>query len=261
MRLEELRELWQYRELCFFMAWRDIKLRYKQTALGIAWAVLQPLLTMAIFLVLFDRIAKIPTDGLPSPLFYYTALVPWIYFSTTLSLCGTSLVSNSDLLTKVYFPRRIMPIATTLSGLVDFGISALLIIGLLVYYQIRPDVHVLLWPAVTILLGLLTYGLGLFVAALTVKYRDVKYAIPFIIQLGLFVTPIIYPASMVPDKWRLLVVLNPLTGIIEAFRSAVIPARPMQWELLVSSIMMTGLIVLVGELYFKQTEKYFADLI
>jgi lipopolysaccharide transport system permease protein len=261
MRLEELRELWQYRELCFFMAWRDIKLRYKQTALGIAWAVLQPLLTMAIFLVLFDRIAKIPTDGLPSPLFYYTALVPWIYFSTTLSLCGNSLVGNSDLLTKVYFPRRIMPIATTLSGLVDFGISALLIIGLLVYYQIRPDVHVLLWPAVTILLGLLTYGLGLFVAALTVKYRDVKYAIPFIIQLGLFVTPIIYPASMVPDKWRLLVVLNPLTGIIEAFRSAVIPARPMQWELLVSSIMMTGLIVLVGELYFKQTEKYFADLI
>jgi lipopolysaccharide transport system permease protein len=261
MRLEELRELWQYRELCFFMAWRDIKLRYKQTALGIAWAVLQPLLTMAIFLVLFDRIAKIPTDGLPSPLFYYTALVPWIYFSTTLSLCGTSLVSNSDLLTKVYFPRRILPIATTLSGLVDFGISALLIIGLLVYYQISPDVHVLLWPAVTILLGLLTYGLGLFVAALTVKYRDVKYAIPFIIQLGLFVTPIIYPASMVPDKWRLLVVLNPLTGIIEAFRSAVIPARPMQWDLLVCSIMMTGLIVLVGELYFKKTEKFFADLI
>jgi lipopolysaccharide transport system permease protein len=261
MRLEELRELWLYRELCFFLVWRDIKLRYRQTALGIAWAVLQPLLTMAIFLVLFGTIAKIPTDGLPSALFYYIALVPWIYFSTTLSLCSNSLISNADLVTKVYFPRRIMPAATTLSGLVDFGISALIIVGLLAYYGIWPDSHILFWPAITVLLVMFTYGVGLFLAALTVKYRDVKYAIPFIIQLGLFVTPIIYPASMVPDKWRLLASLNPLTGIIEAFRSVVIPGRRMEWELLVCSIIVTGLIVIGSELYFKKTEKFFADLI
>jgi lipopolysaccharide transport system permease protein len=261
MKLEELRELWLYRELCFFLVWRDLKLRYRQTALGIAWAVLQPLLTMAVFLVLFGTIAKIPTDGVPSPLFYYTALVPWIYFSTTLSLCTTSLVGNPDLVTRVYFPRRIMPAATTISGLVDFGISALIIIALLAYYGIWPDLHILFWPAITMLLVMVTYGLGLFVAALTVKYRDVKYVIPFIIQLGIFVTPIIYPSSLVPEKWRLLALLNPLTGIIEAFRSAVIPGRPMQWELLVCSIIMTGVIVIVSEFYFTKTEKYIADLV
>jgi lipopolysaccharide transport system permease protein len=261
MRLEELRELWLYRELCFFLAWRDIKLRYRQTALGVAWAVLQPLLTMAIFLVLFGAIAKIPTDGLPGPLFYYTALVPWIYFSTTLSLCSNSLISNADLVTKVYFPRRIMPAATTISGLVDFGISAVFIIGLLAYYGIWPGSHILFWPAATVLLVMFTYGLGLFVAALTVKYRDVKYVIPFVVQLGIFVTPIIYPASMVPDNWRLVASLNPLTGIIETFRSAVMPGRPMEWELLVCSIIMTGMIVIVSELYFTKIEKYIGDFI
>ena len=243
------------------MVWREIKLRYKQTTLGIAWAVLQPLLTMAVFLVLFSRVAKIPTDGLPSALFYYVALVPWIYFSTALALSGNSLINNTDLLTKIYFPRRILPAAHTLSGLVDFGLSSLVIIGMLAYYGIWPDLHVLWWPVITMLLLILTYGVGLFLAALTVKYRDVKFAVPFAIQLGLFVTPIIYPVSMVPDKFRLLVLLNPLTGIIEAFRSAIFPDQRIQWELLMYSTIMTGLIVLVGEVYFRKTEKYFADLV
>jgi lipopolysaccharide transport system permease protein len=254
-------ELWRFRELFYFLAWRDVKVRYKQTLLGVVWAVLQPLATMLIFVVLFGKIANLPTDGTPHALFYYSALVPWIYFSGTLGMCGNSLVSNANLLTKVYFPRIILPASTALSGLVDFGIGATLIIGILAYYRIMPDWHILLWPFLVLTLVALTCGMGMILAALTVRYRDVKYATPFMIQLGLFATPIIYPASAIPDQYRKFLALNPLTGIIEAFRASLMPSREMQWGLLGMSVLITFIIVTIGMVYFRKAEESFADLV
>jgi lipopolysaccharide transport system permease protein len=258
---EWLRELWQYRELFYFLAWRDVKVRYKQTILGIVWAVIQPLATMLVFLVLFGKIASIPTDGTPHALFYYTALVPWIYFSGTLAMCGNSLVSNTNLLTKVYFPRNVLPAAVALSGLVDFGIGTIFVLGLLAYYHMVPNWHIVLLPLVALLLVLLAYSIGIILAAVTVKYRDVKYATPFLIQLGLFVTPIIYSPSMVPEAYRPLLLLNPLTGIIDAFRAIFVPSHPLEWGLLGLSALATLLLLLVGTLYFRAAERSFADTI
>ena len=254
-------DLWRYRELFYFLAWRDVKVRYKQTLLGVAWAVLQPVATMLIFVVLFGKIANLPTDGTPHALFYYSALVPWIYFSGTLGMCGNSLVSNANLLTKVYFPRTILPASAALGGLVDFGIGATLIIGLLAYYRIMPGWHILLWPFLTLLLVALTCGVGMILAALTVRYRDVKYATPFIIQLGLFATPIIYPAAAIPDQYRKFLALNPLTGIIEAFRTSLMPSREMQWGLLGVSVLSTFIIVTIAIVYFRKAEESFADMV
>jgi lipopolysaccharide transport system permease protein len=261
MNREWFRELWVYRELFYFLAWRDVKVRYKQTVLGVAWAILQPLLTMVIFLVLFAKIANISTEEVPPAIFYYTALVPWIYFSATLAMCGNSLVGNANLLTKVYFPRTILPGAVVLSGLVDFAIGALFITCLLFYYHIWPDWRLVLWPFLLLLLALVTLGLGMLLAALTVRYRDVKYAVPFLIQLGLFVTPVIYPPSMVPDQYHFLLALNPLSGIVDSFRSVFIPGRPIHWDLLGASIVLTPLIVAVGSVYFTKTEQSFADMV
>ena len=258
---EWLRELWQYRELFYFLAWRDVKVRYKQTMLGVVWAVIQPVATMLVFLVLFGKIASIPTDGTPHAVFYYTALVPWIYFSGTLATCANSLVSNTNLLTKVYFPRNVLPAAVVLSGLVDFGIGMFLVVGLLAYYHIVPNWHIVLLPLVALLLLLLAYSIGVILAAVTVKYRDVKYATPFLIQLGLFVTPIIYPPSMVPEAYRPLLLLNPLTGIIDAFRAIFVPSHPFEWGLLGVSALSTLLLLLVGTLYFRAAERSFADTI
>lgn len=261
MNVEWLRELWRYRELFYFLAWRDVKVRYKQTILGVAWAILQPFLTMVIFLILFGRVANIPTDGTPHALFYYSALVPWIYFSVSLGTCANSLVSNSNLLTKVYFPRTILPASAALSGLVDFAIGAVLIVGLLGYYQIMPDWHIILWPALTVLLLMVTFGLGMILAALTVKYRDVKYATPFLIQMGLFVTPVIYSPASIPEPYRALLAINPLTGIIDGFRAALVPSRSIPWSLLGISTIVTLFIFIVGAVYFKRSEESFADQI
>lgn len=254
-------ELWRFRELFYFLAWRDMKVRYKQTLLGIAWAVLQPLATMLIFVVLFGKIANLPTNGTPHALFYYSALVPWIYFSGTLGMCGNSLISNANLLTKVYFPRAILPASAALSGLIDFGIGASLILGLLAYYRIMPGWHILLWPFLILTLVALTCGIGMILAALTVRYRDVKYATPFVIQLGLFATPIIYPSTAIPDKYRVFLALNPLTGIIEAFRTSLIPSGEIQWELLCQSVLFTCIIVVVAIVYFHKAEESFADMV
>jgi lipopolysaccharide transport system permease protein len=256
-----IRELWAYRELIYFLAWRDVKVRYKQTVLGVLWAVIQPFFTMVVFTLLFGQLAKIPTDGIPGPIFYFSALVPWIYFSSTLTNAGMSLVSNSNLLTKIYFPRIILPASVALSNLVDFFIASALFIGFMVYYEIHPGLNLLLWPFLVILLVLLSVSLGLFVAALNVKYRDIKYAIPFAIQLFLFATPIIYPASMVPEKYRWLVSLNPLSGVIEAFRYALVPSRTIDWGLLLFSIGITAIIFVAGVAYFKSAEKVFADIV
>jgi lipopolysaccharide transport system permease protein len=255
-----IRELWAFRELIYFMAWRDVKVRYKQTVLGVLWALIQPFFTMIIFTLLFGQLAKIPTDGIPGPIFYFSALVPWIYFSTTFSNAGMSLVTNRELLTKIYFPRVILPAAVALGNLMDFLISSVFLIGFIVYYKIALGWNLLLWPALVVLLMLLSLSLGAFFAALNVKYRDIRYVIPFLIQLLMFATPIIYPASMVPERFQWLLALNPLSGLIEAFRYVVVPNHALDWNLLMLSVAITGVLFVTSVAYFKSAEKVFADL-
>ena len=256
-----IRELWAFRELIYFMAWRDVKVRYKQTVLGVLWAVIQPFFTMVLFTLLFGQLAKIPTDGIPGPIFYFSALVPWIYFSTTFSNAGMSLVTNRELLTKIYFPRVILPAAVALGNLMDFLISSVFLIAFIVYYQIPLGWHLLLWPVLVVLLVLLSISLGAFFAALNVKYRDMRYVIPFLLQLLMFATPIIYPASMVPERFQWLLALNPLSGLIEAFRSVVVPSHVLDWNLLMLSIAITGVLFVTSVAYFKRAEKAFADIV
>ena len=256
-----IREFWAYRELVYFLAWRDVKVRYKQTVLGVLWAVIQPFFTMVLFTLLFGQLAKIPTDGIPGPIFYFSALVPWIYFSSTVTNAGMSLVANSGLLTKIYFPRIILPAAAALSSLVDFLISSVFVVGFIVYYRIPVGWNLLLWPVLVVLLILLALSLGMFFAALNVKYRDIKYALPFFIQLLLFATPIIYPASMIPERFQWLLALNPLSSLIEMFRYVVVPNRTVDWNSLGISVAITGALYVAGVAYFKSTEKAMADLV
>lgn len=256
-----IRELWAYRELVYFLAWRDVKVRYKQTALGVLWAVLQPLFTMVVFTLLFGQLAKIPTDGLPGPVFYFAALVPWIYFSSTVSNAGMSLVANSTLLTKIYFPRIILPAAAAVSNLMDFLISSVFLLGFVLYYGMPLGWSLLLWPLLVALVTLLSFSLGTIFAALNVKYRDIKYALPFFIQLLMFATPIIYPASMIPERFRWLLALNPLSGIVEAFRYSVAPVRAPDWNLVALSVGASVVLFAAGVVYFRSTEKAMADLV
>jgi len=256
-----LRELWEYRELFYFLAWRDMKVRYKQTVLGVLWALIQPFFTMLVFTVVFGVMANIPSDGVPKPIFYFSALLPWIYFSSTLSYGGMSLLNNSNLLTKIYFPRVILPAAAALGGLLDFAIGTVMLVGITVYYGFPLGWHSLLWPVLVVPLVLLTFGLSAFLAALNVKYRDIKYAIPFAIQLWLFITPIIYPSSIFPERFRWVLALNPLTGLIEMFRFAVIPGQTVHWDLLALSLATTVLVTLFGLVYFKRAERAFADIV
>lgn len=256
-----LGELWEYRELFYFFAWRDIKIRYKQTALGVLWAVIQPLFTMAVFTVVFGQMAKIPSEGLPGPVFYFSALLPWIYFSSTLNTGGMSLVANSNLLTKIYFPRIILPAAAALGGLLDLAIGSVLLAALILYYHLPLTWHLLLWPVLVVPLVLLAFGISAFIAALNVKYRDIKYAIPFAIQLLLFVTPIIYPASIIPERFRWVLAVNPLSGLIESFRYVVDPRQVVHWQLVYISLGMTVFITWFGLVYFKRTERAFADIV
>jgi lipopolysaccharide transport system permease protein len=261
MLLAWLREFWEYRELFYFLVWRDVKIRYKQTVLGATWAVIQPFFMMIVFTVFFGRMAKMPSDGIPYPVFSYTALLPWTYFSTALTHSGNSLLSGANLVRKVYFPRAALPAASTLGGIVDFAIAFVFLFGLMFYYHITPGIGLLLWPALLIPLVLLALGIGMFLAALNVKYRDIKYAIPFLIQALLFVTPIIYPASITPERYRFLLSLNPLTGLIEAFRASALPGKMVDWPLLGLSAAITVVIFVAGALYFRKTEREFADVI
>ena len=256
-----IRELWAFRELVYFLAWRDVKVRYKQTVLGVLWAVIQPFFTMVLFTLVFGQLAKIPTDGIPGPIFYFSALVPWIYFSSTVTNAGMSLVANSGLVTKIYFPRIILPAAAALGSLVDFLISSVFLVGFIVYYEVPLGRNLLLWPVLVVLLMLLTLGLGAFFAALNVKYRDIKYALPFFIQLLLFATPIIYPVSMVPERFQWLFALNPLSALIEAFRYVLDPTRTVNWSVLGICVAVTGVVFISGVAYFRSTEKAMADLV
>jgi homopolymeric O-antigen transport system permease protein len=256
-----LREIWRYREVFYLLAWRDTKLRYRQTVLGAMWAVIQPLFTMMLFTVIFGTFAKIPSDGIPYPMFYYAALLPWTYLSNTVTQAGLSLVSNARLITKVYFPRVALPIAPALSGLVDFAIGSLLLVGFLLYYRLSPTWKLLYLLPIAALLVLLACAVGMLVSALNVRYRDVKYAVPFLLQIWFFATPIIYPASMVPERFRVFLSLNPLTGIVSAFRASCFSAADIEWKSLATSAAIIFALLGVSVLYFSRAEATLSDIV
>jgi len=257
---EWLSEIWRARETLYFLAWRDVKIRYKQAALGVAWAVLQPLFTMIIFAFFFGRLARIPSDGIPYPLFSYSALVLWTYFAVTLAQAGNSLVANSNLITKIYFPRVALPAAAALGGLLDLVVSSMLLAAMMLYYQVTLHWTVLMTPIFVGQTVLLVLGVGMLLAAVNVRYRDVKYTIPFLTQLGLFVTPIIYPVSFLPHRFHGWLALNPMTGVIQGFRACLF-GGPIDWDLLGCSWIVTLLLLLVGVLHFRSTERVFADIV
>lgn len=256
----DLHELWNYRELLFSFITRDIKVRYKQTALGAAWAIIQPLFLMIIFTLAFGRLAKIPSEGLPYPLFSYAALLPWTLFAEGLTRSTNSMISNANIMTKVYFPRLIMPISGILSPLIDFSIAFLILLGMMLYYGFVPTMNILLLP-VFILLALATsLGVGLWLSALNVQYRDFQYTVPFLIQLWLFASPVVYPSSLLPEPYRTLFGLNPMAGVIEGFRWALLGTAPPSYLIAVSAFMV-ALLLISGAFYFKRMEQTFADVV
>jgi len=255
-----LGELWKYRELLYFLVWRDIKVRYKQTALGAAWAVLQPLLTMIVLTVFFGRLAKIPSNGVPYPLFAYTALLPWQLFAFALTESANSLVGNQSLITKVYFPRLIVPLASVLAGLVDFGISFVVLLILMSYYRIVPTATIVVLPLFIILAVATALSVGLWLSALNVQFRDVRYTIPFLTQFWLFATPVAYPSSLVPERWRVWYGLNPMAGVVEGFRWALLGKARSPGTLLWVSVLVVALLLVGGFAYFRRMESTFADI-
>ncbi|OGW40599.1 MAG: phosphate ABC transporter permease [Nitrospirae bacterium RBG_13_39_12] len=256
------RELWAFRELLYFLAWRDIKVKYKQTVLGAAWAILQPFTTMIVFSILFGKLAKVPSDGIPYPIFVYAGLLPWNYFSSALSNSGNSLVASSNLITKVYFPRLIIPASASLSGLVDFIIASAILIGMMFFYHFTPNIlGVVMIPVLIFLIFIVAVSCGLLLSALNVEYRDFQHVIPFIVQIWMFVTPVIYPVTLFPEKYRWLLSLNPMSGFIEAFRAATLGHQPINWNLLTVSLVVTFVMFIAGIFYFKKVERSFADVI
>lgn len=254
------KQVWAYRELLYFLMWRDVKVRYKQTVLGAAWAVIQPLFTMLIFTLFFGRLAGVPSDNVPYPVFVYAGLLIWTFFSNALANSGNSLVGNQNLLTKVYFPRIIIPAATVGAGLVDLAIAFLVLIALMIYYGVALTWGIFLVPVIILFTTLLALGVGMWVSALNVKYRDVRFALPFVIQLWMFLSPIIYPSTFVPEKWRWLLTLNPLTGLIDAFRASLF-AKPLNWSALAISIGITLAILVYAAYVFRRMERSFADIV
>jgi lipopolysaccharide transport system permease protein len=254
-------EIWNYRELAYFLVWRDVKVRYKQTAIGAAWAVLQPLLTMLVFTLFFGKFARIPSDGLPYPVFYYSALLPWTYFSFALQNATNAIVDNQRLVTKVYFPRFILPLSSTLSGLVDFGVSFLMFVLLMIYYRIHPT-KAILWLPIFLMLTLFTaLAVGLWLAALNALYRDVRYVVPFLVQFWMFGSPIAYPSSLVPTRWRYLYGLNPMAGVIEGFRWSLTGHGQPTGGLFLVSVAVVFTILLSGIGYFQKMESTIADIV
>ena len=255
-----LRDLWAYRELMLFLTWRDIKVRYKQTVIGATWAIIQPLFIVIIFAVFFGLLVGVPTEGMPFVVFYFCGLLPWTFFSNAVMQSSMSLVNNANLITKVYFPRTIIPAAAVGSGLVDLLISCVILIGLAVYYKLGVTPAALMLPALVGLTVLLALALGMWLAALTVKYRDVRHALPFVLQIWMFITPIIYPLEVVPEKWRWLMFLNPLTGIVEGLR-ACLTGRGFDWTALSISAFVTLAALFAAAYAFQRIERSFADLI
>lgn len=258
--LLSFKDIWAYRELLFFLTWRDVKVRYKQTALGAAWAILQPLFMMIIFTIFFGRLAGVGSAGIPYPLFALAGLVPWTFFANAITSSGNSLVGSANLITKVYFPRLIVPAAAMLAGLVDFVLAFVLLCLLMIYYGVTLTTQVLFLPVLVLLTALFALGVGTWMSALNVKYRDVRFALPFVIQLWLFVSSVILPSSSVPEKWRWLLMLNPMSAIIEGYRSALF-GLPFDWPALGIASVLTVLVLIYAFYSFGRVERSFADII
>jgi lipopolysaccharide transport system permease protein len=255
----DLGELWRYRELLYFLIWRDIKVRYKQTVIGAAWAILQPVCQMVIFSVIFGAFAKIPSDGLPYPIFVYAGLLPWTFFANAVSQSSVSLVNQSQLLTKVYFPRLFIPSSSIGVGLVDFSLSFCVYICLMLWYGHAPGVSVVLLPLLLLLTMMTALGVGVFLASVTVAYRDFRLVVPFMVQIWMYLSPVVYAVTLVPEKYRWIMVLNPMTGIIGGFRSALLN-QPVNWNALGISAVISSLVLFVGVSNFRRTERRFADI-
>jgi lipopolysaccharide transport system permease protein len=258
---DQLRDLWVYRELLYFLAWRDFKVRYKQTVLGAAWAIIQPLFTMVVFSIFFGYLGKIPSDGIPYPVFAYCALLPWSLFAHALNESSNSLVNNQGLITKVYFPRLIVPIAPLFVGLVDFGVAFVVLLGLMLFYGILPSVAVLAAPLFVLLAVITALAVGMWLSALNVQYRDIRYTIPFLTQLWLFATPVAYPSSLLPEPWRSLYGLNPMAGVVEGFRWSLLGRTTAPGPLIAVSCLAVIALLIGGLWYFNRMEQTFADVV
>jgi len=257
----DLWAVWLYRELLFFLMWRDVKVRYKQTVIGAGWAILQPLMTMVVFTVVFGNFAKMPSDGLPYPIFAYAALLPWNYFAQAINRSGTSVVSSASLISKVYFPRLIVPISAAVAPLVDFVIAFVILLGMMLWFDIAPTGAVLALPLLLFLTLVTALAVGLWLSAFNVRYRDVGYIIPFLVQFWMYASPVVYPVSLVPEKWRLLYSLNPMAGVIEGFRWALLGKESPDFGVMAISAAVVLALLLGGIVYFKRMERTFADII
>jgi lipopolysaccharide transport system permease protein len=256
-----LGEVWEYRELLYFLVWRDLKVRYKQALLGAAWAVLQPFAAMVVFSVFFGRLAKVPSDGVPYPLFVYCALLPWQMFANAVSESANSLVNQHTLLKKVYFPRLVLPITPVLASAVDFAVGFFLLLAMMLYYGVVPTLATLLVPVLLVFVAATAIAVGLWLSALNVQYRDIRYTLPFLMQFWMFATPIVYPSSLVPERWRPLMGLNPMAGVVEGFRWALLGTRGADVSLFVVSVLVVAFLLVGGALYFRRMERTFADLV
>jgi lipopolysaccharide transport system permease protein len=254
-------ELWRFRELLYFLSWRDIKVRYKQTALGALWAILQPALTMVVFSVFFGRLAKMPSDGIPYPIFAYVALVPWTFFANGLTQSSNSLVQSANLLKKVYFPRLILPISSVLSGVVDFMFAFIVLLVLMLYYGIMPTLHIVWLPFFLLLAFGTSLGIGLWLSAINVQFRDVRYTIPFITQFWLFASPIAYPSSLLSEPWRTFYGINPMVGVVEGFRWALLGSQLTSSAMILLSVGVASGLLVTGLFYFRRMERSFADVV
>lgn len=256
------KDLWRYRELFYFFAWRDVLVRYKQTVIGLAWALLRPFLTMLVFVIVFSKLAKLPSEGVPYPILVFAALLPWQFFANAFTEAGNSLISNANMISKVYFPRFIVPASAVIVSFVDFLISGIILIGLMLWYGFATDWRIVTLPLFIAIAFAVAMGAGLWIAALNVKYRDFRYIIPFVVQFGLYISPVGFSSAVVPEQWRLLYSLNPMVGVIDGFRWAILGGNsPLYWPGFFLSMFLVVLIVITGIYYFRKTEKTFADVI
>ena len=257
----KLRELWEYRELLYFFAWRDIKVRYKQTVMGALWAIIQPFFTMVIFSLFFGRLANVPSDGVPYPVFSFTALVPWTFFANALAQASNSLVSNANMIKKIYFPRLALPIATVLAGIIDFAVAFIVLLGIMLFYGLVPTVNIIWLPFFALLALVTSLGVSLWLAVMNVQFRDVRYTVPFLTQAWLFMTPIAYPSSLLPEPWRTLYGLNPMAGVVEGFRWALLGTDTAPGKMIIVSSLVALILLIGGAFYFRRMEESFADVL
>ena len=257
----KLRELWEFRELVYFFAWRDIKVRYKQTVMGVLWAIIQPFLTMVIFSLFFGRLANVPSDGVPYPVFSYTGLVPWTFFANALSQASNSLVVNANMVKKIYFPRLALPIATVLAGVIDFVLAFIVLLGIMFYYHMVPTINVIWLPFFSLLALVTSIGVSLWLSAMNVQFRDVRYTIPFLTQTWLFLTPIAYPSSSIPQPWQTLYGLNPMAGVVDGFRWALLGTSAPPGAMTAVSTVVALVLLVTGAFYFRRMEQSFADVL